>query len=129
MPSKTILIDNKLVIVDKNRQLSQKDFHSLIKTMGLYDPTTYSYTTIDSAIYMLSSDLEGEYLVGYNISTTSGVENEGVFTVRVTESRTNGSIKDDKEDEEESEGFIVSVLKWCGNFVTGLFKFIGNLFK
>lgn len=131
MPSKTILIDNKLVIVDKNRQLSQKDFHNLIKTMGLYDPSTYSYTTIDSSIYILSSKIEGEYLVGYNISTTSGVENEGVFTVRVIDSRTNGAIKDDKEEQEEKEddGFIISVLKWCGNLVSGLFGFIADLFK
>ena len=129
MPSKTILIDNKLVIVDKNRKLNQNDFHNLIKITGIYDPTTYSYTTIDNSIYSLSSKIEGEYLVGYNVSTTSGVENDGAFTVRVIDSRTNGAIKDEKEENIQEDGFIISTLKFIGNAIMSIFDFIGNLFR
>lgn len=129
MPSKTILIDNKLVLVDKNRHLTKNDFHNMMRLIGLYDQSTQSYTTINDDIYTLSSKIEGEYLVEYNVSTTSGVENNGVFNVRVVESRTNGAIKDEMPEQEESDGIVVSILKWVGNMFSSIFDFIGSLFS
>ena len=125
IPSKTILIDEKLIIVEKKYKLTEEDFHNIIKLIGSYNPNTTSYTTINDDIYSSSSNITGDYLVEYSIVTTSGIENEEVFTVRVIEARTSSSIKDEPE---KKDGFIVSALKWLWNLILSFFEWIGSLF-
>ena len=125
MASKSILIDEKLIIVEKNIKLSEEDFHNMIKLIGSYNSNTTSYTTINDDIYSSSSKITGDYLVEYTIVTTSGVESDNVFTVRVIDARTSNSIKDEPEKE---DGFIVSALKWIWNLILSFFEWIGSLF-
>ena len=125
MPSKTTMIGDRLIIVDKSYKLKESDFHTLIKLIGSYNPNTTSYTTINDEIYSSSSKILGEYLVEYSIVTTSGVENNGVFTVRVVNSKTTGAIKDEKVEE---DGVIESFFKWLWNLIVSFFEWIGSLF-
>ena len=127
MPSKSILIDNKYIVVEKGNRLKQTDFHNVIKMIGTYNESTTSYTNINDTIYSTSASECGEYLVEYDIVTTSGVETNGVFIVKVVESRTHGSFTNEAK-EEKKDGVIVSILKWIWNLILSFFEWIGSLF-
>ena len=125
MPSQSILIDGKTIIVDKHVKLVKEDFHVFLQVLNKYNPNTTSYTNINSSIYTASYKEVGDYLVDYNIISTNGQETTGVFTVKVIESRTDGSFVDDKEKE---PGVIESILTWIWNLLISFFEFIGSLF-
>lgn len=126
MPSKTILINEKYIVVEKNIKLTKNDFHSIIKLLGTYNANTTSYTTINSEIYSTSYNEIGDYLVEYTIVTTSGYETNDVFSVSVVNSRTGGAVIDEKEKE---DGIIVSFFKWIWNLILSFFEWIGSLFE
>lgn len=126
MPSKTIFIDNKIVIVEKTVKLSSTDFHNMLKLSGKYSTETTSYTKIYDYIYNPSFDLPGEYLVPYDITTTSGIEENGTLIVKVVDGR-NGSLVD--HPEENNDGFIVSILKWIWNLIVSIYEWFIGLFK
>ena len=124
MPSKTILIDNKIILVEKTKKLNKDDFHSVIQMLGTYNTTTTSYTAINSEIYSASYKEPGDYIVEYSVTTTAGYETDGVFIVRVIEART----ADYVDEKEEEPGFIESILKWIWDLLVSFFEFIGSLF-
>ena len=125
MPSKTILINEKYIIVEKNVKLTKGNFNDIIRLLGTYNPNTTSYTTISCEIYSSSYNEVGEYLVEYNIVTTSGYETNDVFSVSVVNSRTGGSVINEKEEE---DGVIESFFKWLWNLIVSFFEWIGSLF-
>ena len=128
MPSKTIFVDNKIVIVEKKVKLNQTAFHTILKLSGKYNIETTSYTKIHDYIYSPSYNVEGEYLVPYEITTISGIEESDTLIVRVVDSRTNGSLVDHPEQVKE-DGVIVSILKWIWNLLVSLYNWFIGLFK
>lgn len=127
MPSKTIVINDRLIVVEKSVKLSKNDLVSIFKICENYVSTTTSYTVINDDIYRLSYNITGEYLVEYNITTVSGTEHEDVVTIRVVDSRSSGAIVTTPEAEED--GFIMKILKWIWNLILTVFTWIGNVFK
>ena len=125
MPKCTILIDGKTIIVDKHVKLVKDDFHTILKMLNKYDPSTSSYTNINDEIYKSSYKEVGDYLVDYNIVATNGQEISGVFTIKVIESRTDGAFFDEKEEE---PGVIESIFTWLWNLIVSFFEWLGSLF-
>ena len=126
MTTKTIFIDNKVILVEKNIKLNRQDFHGIIQMLGRYNPNTTSYTTINEEIYLASWNETGDYIVEYSIVSTAGYEEDGIFVVRVIESRTGNSFIDEKEEE---KSWILSALEWLWNLILSFFEWIGSLFS
>lgn len=126
MPTKTIVVNDKLIIVEKSVRLTQNDMVNIFKLCQKYGAATTSYTVINDDIYRLSYNITGEYLVEYNIITVSGTEHEDVVTIRVVDSRSSGAIVTTPEAE---DGFIMKILKWIWNLILTVFTWIGNVFK
>ena len=128
MPSKSIFLDDKIVIIEKNVKLKATDFHAILQLSGKYNVDTTSYTKVQNYIYEPSYNIPGEYLVPYEITTTSGIEESDTLIVQVVESRTNGSFIDHPE-QAEKDGVIVSILKWIWSLFVGLYNWFVGLFK
>lgn len=124
MPSNTIVFDSKIIIVENNKTLSNEEFAQILKVLNMYDKNTNSYTYISSEVYTSSSSVLGEYLVGYSIQTTSGINNEGAFTVRVVEARSDYSIFNGSNG-----GFIMSIINAIGDLLSWILDGIIGLFK
>ena len=127
MPKKTILVDNKTVVVENDVILTKNDFYQIIKVASINNSTSISYITINTEIYSDYSKTPGEYLVDYNIVTTSGLEYDGVFITKVVETRSNGAFIDTPK--EQQDGFIVSILKWIWSLIVSAFNWFMGLFK
>ena len=125
MPSKTIVLDKRYIIVENNTKLSRQDFFKIMNLCGLYSKTTTSYTTITSDVYNASPKLEGDYIIEYQIVTTSGNEMDGIFNVQVVSARSKGALI----NEAEEDGFIMTILKWIINLFVTFFEWIGKIFK
>ena len=127
MPTKTILIDDKIILVEKNVKLNKQDFHGIIQMLGRYNQNTTNYTTINSEIYNISWNEVGDYIVDYSVISTAGYEDADVFIVRVIDSRTADSFVDNTKLEEKS--WILSALEWLWNLILSFFEWIGSLFS
>ena len=128
LPTRTIVIDDRFILVEKNVKLSKNDFHTIISLTTGYDSTTTTYTSINTEIYNYSYNVVGDYLVDYTLVSTNGYEKEAVFTVSVIEQRSSDSFVNNKV-EEEKDGIIVSILKWIWNLIVSIFNWFMGLFE
>ena len=123
MPDKTLILDKRIIVVENSYKLSKEDVAKIMKVCSYYNNSTTSYIRVDDASYSANHDTNGEYVVGYNISSTNGNYSEGSFIVRVVESRTTDSIKNEKE------GFVRTIFKWIWNLIKTFFEWILGIFK
>lgn len=124
MPDKTLIIDKHHIVVENNVKLTDDNIAAILKTCGYYKTNTTSYVTINSEAYTELYDTNGEYLVEYNIVTTSGTEIDGVLTVEVVDARAG-----DNTIVEEEPNIFMKVLNWIWNLIKKIFTFIADLFS
>ena len=124
MPDKTLIIDKHHIVVENNVKLTDDNIAAILKTCGYYKTNTTSYVTINSEAYTELYDTNGEYLVEYNIVTTSGTEINGVLTVEVVDARAG-----DNTIVEEEPNIFMKVLNWIWNLIKKIFTFIADLFS
>lgn len=123
MPNKTLIIDKHHIVVENNVKLTADNIAAILKTCGYYKSNTTSYVTIDAEAYTELYDTTGEYLVNYNIVTTSGTEIDGVLTIEVVEARAG-----DNTLVEEEPNLFMKLINWIWNLIKKIFTFIADLF-
>lgn len=124
MPNKTIILDRKNIIVESNYKLTNEDFSNILKVCGYYNKNTTTYINVDAASYQELSGTVGDYLVGYELTTTSGTKQTGSLNVEVVESRSG-----DNTIVSESDNFIIKIFKWIWNLLLKIGKFFLRIFE
>lgn len=124
IPNKTIVLDRKNIVVENSVKLTNEDFSNILKTCGYYNNNTTTYIDIDATSYQELSKNIGDYLVGYELTTTSGTTQSGSLNVKVVEAR-NG----ENTIINESDGLITKIIKWFLNLFKKIADFFVNIFK
>ena len=124
IPNKTIVLDRKNVIVENNVKLTNEDFSNVLKVCGYYNSNTTTYINVDDALYQELSGTVGDYLVGYELTTTSGTKTTGSLNVKVVESRTG-----DNTIVNESDNFVIKLFKWIWKILQKIIEFFSRIFK
>lgn len=129
MPSKTLILDDRIIIVENTQKLTRTSVAKMMKVCGFYTDATTSYIDVYLNNYADYSNVIGDYIVSYEIKSTNGQYKDGSFNVEVVESRiASGSIYNEKV-EEETDGFIVKIFKWIWNLLKSIFNWFIGIFK
>ena len=124
IPNKTIVLNKQQVFVENNTKLTNEDFSNILRVCGYYSNSTTTYINFDSTTYQDLSETTGDYLVGYELTTTSGTTKTGSLSVKVVEARGG-----ENTIVSESDGFIARIIKWIWNLLKKIADFFLGIFK
>ena len=124
IPSKTIIMNKKQIIVENDAKLTNEDFSNILKVCGYINTNTTTYVDIDATSYQDLSTTPGDYIVQYQLTTTAGTTQTGSLNVKVCDSRLgDGTIIS------EADGIFKRIINWIWNLLKKIGEFLVNLFK
>ena len=114
-------LDQDTIIVSSSTALTKTQMISILRQMGKIDPAALNYVTLTSK-YFENANIADNYIMKVLVNSTSGVELEEEFNIRVTEAKTD-ELKVDKAFElkdfiSENKFLIITILLASGLIAT-----------